>query len=85
MPDPPAAVITAPEQGAVDQAIKFDASASTSGGTITEYEWDFGDGVETNGMLVEHKYDKAGTYTVTLTITDSNGKSVTATHTITIQ
>jgi heat shock protein HslJ len=82
---PPVAVITAPAQGAVDQPVKFDASSSTSAGSITGYAWDFGDGSKATGATVEHKFAKPGTYTVALTITDSNGKTVTATHTITIQ
>jgi hypothetical protein len=84
-PLPPAGVITAPTQGTVDQAVKFDASSSTSGGTITGYAWDFGDGTKGTGKTVEHKYTKAGTFTVTLTVTDSYGKTDTTTQTITIK
>lgn len=82
---PPVAVITAPAEGLVDQMIMFDASSSTSSGVIAEYAWDFGDGAEADGVTVEHKYAKAGTYTVTLTVTDSEGKTVVATHIITIK
>jgi heat shock protein HslJ len=82
---PPVGVITAPTQGTVDQPVKFDASSSSSGGTITGYAWDFGDGTKGNGKTVEHKYTKAGTYTVTLTITDSNGKTDSTTQTISIK
>ncbi len=59
---PPAGVITAPTQGTVDQPVKFDASSSSSGGTITGYAWDFGDGTKGSGKTVEHKYTKAGTF-----------------------
>lgn len=82
---PPLAVITAPAEGFVDQMIVFDASSSTSSGVIAKYAWDFGDGAKAEGVTIEHKYAKAGTYTVTLTITDSEGKSVVATHIITIK
>ena len=83
--EPPVAVIAAPVEGAVNQIVKFDGSNSTSGVSITIYEWDFGDGVKANGVAVEHKYAQPGTYIVTLTITDSDGKTASATHTITIQ
>ena len=82
---PPTGVITAPTQGTVDQPVKFDASSSSSGGTITGYAWDFGDGTKGSGKIVEHKYTKAGTFTVTLTITDSYGKTDSTTQTITIK
>ena len=84
-PAAPEAVIKAPTEGAVDQPIKFDASSSTSGGSITGYAWDFGDGGKGTGMTVQHQYAKPSTYTVTLTVTDDNGKTVTTTHTITIK
>jgi heat shock protein HslJ len=84
-PLPPVAEITAPTEGTVDQPVKFDASSSTSGGTIAEYVWAFGDGSKGSGVTVEHKYLKAGAYTVTLTIKDSNGKTATSTQMITIK
>lgn len=84
-PAAPQAVITAPEEGEVNQPVEFDASASTSGGSITEYTWDFGDGGEASGPEVEYTFASPGTYTVTLTITDSNAQTATATHIITIQ
>jgi heat shock protein HslJ len=85
IPTAPEAVIKAPTEGAVDQPIKFDAGASTSGGSIKDYTWDFGDSVKGTGMTVQHQYTKPGTYTVTLTVMDSNGKTATTTHTVTIK
>lgn len=58
----------------------FDASASISPiGTITTYAWDFGDGVTltTNVPVVNHTYTSAGSFTVTLTVTNSAGTSTT--------
>ncbi len=83
-PATPEAVIKAPTEGVVDQLIKFDASSSTSGGNITGFAWDFGDGAKANGVNVEHKFTKPGTYTVTLTITDSNAKTASVTQKVTI-
>ena len=37
------------------------------------YLWDFGDGSELSGEAVEHSYDRAGTYEVTLTAIDTEG------------
>jgi len=83
---PPTAVISAPATGAVDQPILFDGSQSTAtGGSIKSYAWDFGDGGKAYVQSIEHKFAKAGTYMITLTVTDSNGKTAKITHTITIK
>ncbi|WP_235017872.1 PKD domain-containing protein [Thermomonospora echinospora] len=63
----------------------FNASGSTdSDGTITGYEWDFGDGSTGTGQTASHTYTEAGTYTVKLTVTDNRGDTGTATQQITV-
>jgi PKD repeat protein len=82
----PTAVISGPTTGAVDQPIAFDGSGSSAnGGQIVKYEWNFGDGSTGNGAHVTHAYTKAGSYTVSLTVTDSDGATATAEHTIQIE
>ncbi len=55
-------------------------------GTITGYEWDFGDGSQTQkGVSVSHSYSKIGTYTVTLTVTEDTGATETATETVEVK
>lgn len=69
-------------------AATFDGSASTSSSTITSFRWDFGDGTTGTGVTVVHNYSaalSAGTYTVTLTITDSANRSATTSKQITVQ
>ena len=81
----PVALISAPTEGQANQPITFDGSASTPQGGITSYLWDFGDGTEpVEGALVEHTYTAAGTYTVTLTVSDADGQMGSATLEITI-
>ncbi len=46
--------------------------------TGTNYEWDFGDGTTALGRDVTRQYPVAGTYEVTLTVTDSLGATSTA-------
>jgi hypothetical protein len=56
--------------------ITFDASGSyASSGTIVSYTWDFGDGTvaTVTSPTITHSYLIDGTYTVQLTVTDSNG------------
>ena len=75
---PPQAKFTfSPARPVVGQPIRFDASASHDlDGHIVLYEWDFGDGTEEDyGMLVTHVFTTAGTYTVTLTVTDDGGST----------
>ncbi|RKN78676.1 PKD domain-containing protein [Ulvibacterium marinum] len=45
-------------------------------GNITKWHWDFGDGNSSNDQHPSHKYDKAGEWTVILTIEGPEGKSV---------
>ena len=57
---------------------EFDASGSRdSYGTITGYAWNFGDGTTGAGARLTHSYPADGGYTVTLTVTDSNGATGT--------
>ncbi|MBV6511749.1 MAG: hypothetical protein FMNOHCHN_01233 [Ignavibacteriaceae bacterium] len=57
---------------AVNQEITLNGNKSTdSDGEIAQYTWDFGDGNKGSGLIVNHKYDKPGKYTVTLVVTDN--------------
>jgi len=52
--------------------------------SIVSYEWNFGDGKNASGANVTHTYAANGTYTITLTVTDSGGLSNTTTHSVTV-
>ncbi len=57
-----------------DLTVAADGSASTDpDGTISSYNWDFGDGASDTGATATHTYAAAGTYSVTLTVTDNEG------------
>jgi PKD repeat protein len=54
--------------------VSFDGSASSdTDGSITSYQWAFGDGGTASGSTASHSYSGAGTFTATLTITDNLG------------
>lgn len=54
--------------------IFFNASGVRwEGRTIVRYDWNFGDGRQASGMTTTHRYSGAGSYTVTLTLTDDLG------------
>jgi len=64
--------------------VSFDGSSSSdSDGTITSYAWNFGDGATGAGMATAHTYASGGTYVVSLTVTDDDGATTTATQSVT--
>jgi PKD repeat protein len=85
---PVAAFTSSPAAATPGSSVSFSASGSTdSGASIEDYSWDFGDGTtaDSHGTPTDtHSYTKAGTYNVTLIVTNSNGESETITQTVTV-
>jgi PKD repeat protein len=80
--NPPVASFTAnPSSGTAPLTVQFDGSASTDAdGSIASYSWNFGDGSAAGaGVTTGHLYPSAGTYTVTLRVSDDLGASGTST------
>ncbi|MER5867094.1 collagenase [Kitasatospora sp. NPDC002040] len=61
-----------------------DKSVQTGPGQITAWNWTFGDGTSSSERNPSHTYAAAGTYTVALTVTDSNGRSGTTPTSVTV-
>ncbi len=77
---PPVINAGGPYTGKVGIPVIFDASRSYDpDGDLLTYEWNFGDGSIGHGAKQSHTYDKEGTYTVKITITDSEGNYDTKT------
>jgi PKD repeat protein/KaiC/GvpD/RAD55 family RecA-like ATPase len=82
---PAASFIKSPETAYTAQSTAFNASDSYDpDGTIMEYFWDFGDGINATGIIVNHAYTENGTYTVTLTVTDNDGAATSINATMTV-
>lgn len=66
--------------------VTFDGSGSSDpDGTITSYEWDFGDNsAPGSGASVTHGYTSVGSYIATLTVTDNCGATAQDTADVTI-
>ena len=74
-PQDPIAAPNGPYNGIEGQPVAFNGSGSydPDGGSITQYDWNFGDGNTGTGVAPSHTYATAGTYTVTLTVVDDEG------------
>ena len=49
------------------------------------WSWKFGDGGSAKGEVVTHTYEKAGTYSIELPVTDSAGREATVTEPLTVK
>jgi PKD repeat protein len=74
---PVANFIFSPAIPSVGVNIFFNASSSTAGAghRIVRYDWDFGNNVRRSGASVSNVYSTAGTFNVTLTVTDEVGQT----------
>jgi PKD repeat protein len=87
--EPPTAVITAtPSSGNAPLAVAFNASGSrdpNSGGSIKQYSFNFGDGsalATQKTPTVKHTYTSAASHIASVTVTDKEGETSTATVTV---
>ena len=79
---PTAALAFSPATGTAPLTANF-SSTSTDDGCIASWDWDWGDGTA-HGTTEQanHVFESAGTFTVTLTVTDAGGLSSSAAATI---
>ena len=72
----------------VSAVLNGSGSTVGTGATITQYDWDFGDGTPTvsgSSAAVNHTWATAGSYPVILTVTDSLGRTDTQLSVVTVQ
>ncbi len=82
---PPVADIAAPVTATTGEAITLDGTGSTDpDGTISSWAWESGDGRDRAGSSASISYPTAGSYVVRLVVTDEDGLTDEATHTITV-
>ncbi len=68
-----------------DRTVSFIDQSTDTDGSITSWYWEFDDNHYSVTSNPIHTYDKGGTYTVSLTVTDDDMESDTYTATITIE
>jgi PKD repeat protein len=84
--DPPVADAGLDQSAFVGETVIFNGTDSYDpDGNIVSYDWDFGDGTESNVETTTHVYTATGAYIVTLTVTDEVGLMGEDTTIITVQ
>ncbi|MDI3403996.1 ThuA domain-containing protein [Streptomyces cavernicola] len=82
-------VEAAPAEGGAPLAVKLSSTVNPlPGRQITSYHWDFGDNSKPageEGGTAEHTYERKGSYTARLTVTDDKGDTTTGAVRITVK
>ncbi len=80
---PPNAVISTP--AIAGQTVSVSGSSSNDpDGTVTSYQWEFGDGTSASGANATHTYTTHGVYTIKLTVTDNGGATNSTTREVSV-
>lgn len=81
---PIASLTASPTSGTVPLTVTFSGlNSNDPDGTIVRYDWNFGNGAVANGTTTSYTYTISGTYIATLTVTDNDGLTNSATVSIT--
>ncbi|UCC93503.1 MAG: PKD domain-containing protein [Thermoplasmata archaeon] len=77
-------VVNTEEKLRPGKEVYFQANVNDAEGDPVAYSWDFGDMTSSTQERPSHIYEQAGTYTVTLTVTDTRGGETVETFTVEI-
>ncbi|BAV07158.1 gliding motility-associated C-terminal domain-containing protein [Filimonas lacunae] len=70
---PQAGFTVSPEAACQDATVKFTNTSVANGGSITKWNWLFGDGTTSSTTNPDKKYEKAGDYVARLIVNSSEG------------
>lgn len=86
---PVARFVVTPLPATVRTPVTFDATTTTDEGVTCgvrcSYAWDFGDGSSGTGMVIVHEFERPGTFTVRLTVTDARGQSAMTSQSLSVE
>ena len=75
-----------PSSGQASLTVTLDGTTSSaSSGSISSYNWSSSDGQSATGSTTSFTFGSAGSYTVTLTVTDSDGLTNSSSQTVTVE
>jgi len=81
---PQVSISAAPTSGIAPLPVAFVANGYDPDGSISSYQWNFGDGTTSLSQNPSHTYQSAGTYTAKVMVTDNLGATTTASITVTV-
>src|SRR5262249_8402177 len=82
---PPTVSAGPPLTATAGSPVSFSQASESGGAAPLSYRWSFGDGTQQTGSLnPSHTYQNPGTYTATLTATDSNNLSGSGSTAVTV-
>ena len=73
-----------PRNPTAGQAVNFVDQSQDPDGLVSSWSWDFGDGTISTQQNPTHKYNSAGTYSVTLTVKDNSQATASYSASITV-
>jgi chitinase len=74
-----------PQSPSAGTSVSFTAQATDPDGQVESFQWEFGDGASATGRTPTHTYEAAGSYTVTVTVTDDRNGTDRARKTVEVQ